>query len=53
MPFNVTKCKVMHIGRNNPKATYTMAGHQLEETTEERDIGVQITPEMKWANQCN
>lgn len=41
MPFNVNKCKVMHMGKNNPKNVYTMAGHQLETTEVEKDVGVQ------------
>jgi len=52
MPFNVNKCKVMHIGRNNPRTQYSMAGHVLAETAEERDVGVQVTPDMKWSNHC-
>ena len=40
MLFNVDKCKVMHIGYKNVKATYEMNGKPLEEVTEERDLGV-------------
>jgi len=52
MPFNVAKCKVMHIGNNNPNHRYTMAGQALESTAAERDVGVQITPKMNWSEQC-
>ena len=35
-----TRCHVMNIGRNNPKNVYRMSRVQLEQTTNERDIGV-------------
>ncbi len=47
MSFNVSKCKVMHVGRNNPEYEYTMRGQKLETTDEERDIGVMITKNLK------
>ena len=37
MEFNVDKCKVMHIGRANPKHSYNMGGTELTVTTEEKD----------------
>ncbi len=52
MEFNVKKCKVMHVGHNNKKHVYTMGGQQLEETEEERDIGVSVTRTLKSAAQC-
>lgn len=42
MEFNVDKCKIMHIGKKNPKNVYTMNGTNLAETTEEKDLGVTI-----------
>ena len=42
LPFNVEKCKVMHIGSTNPKHEYYMNGHRLETSTCEKDLGVQI-----------
>ena len=53
--FNVDKCKVMHIGKNNPKLDYTMrtenANRILIETSEEKDIGVWITNYLKHEKQ--
>jgi hypothetical protein len=40
MLFNVDKCRVMHFGYNNSKSTYEMNGKDLEEISEERDLGV-------------
>ena len=43
--FNVTKCKVIHIGRNNEDSDYKMKVFQDEfrsiaECNEEKDVGV-------------
>ena len=43
MSFNISKCKVLHVGRNNLNHIYTMNGTPLEVTTVERDIGVKIS----------
>ena len=40
MEFNVDKCKIMHLGKWNPKHTYTMGGVNLTVTKEEKDLGV-------------
>jgi hypothetical protein len=52
MKFNVTKCKVMHIGQRNPEYEYRMNGVQLLKTEEEKDIGVLVNKNMKPKNQC-
>jgi ribonucleases P/MRP protein subunit RPP40 len=52
MAFNVQKCHVMHVGRNNPRATNTMNGIQLQTTDSERDVGVVISQDLRQVNQC-
>jgi hypothetical protein len=52
MAFNVKKCKVMHIGRKNHKAAYYMNGVQLDTTSEEKDIGVYVTSDLKPSTHC-
>ena len=52
MAFNTAKCKVMHIGRNNPQYQYEMGGHILETTRSERDIGVIVNSDLKPSDQC-
>ena len=52
MSFNVQKCKVMHIGRTNPEAEYTMNGVVLGTTDCERDIGVLMSSNLKPTAQC-
>ena len=37
MKFNVNKCKVMHLGYNNPSYEYSMNDEVLIDTEEERD----------------
>ena len=48
MPFNQSKCKVLHFGHANPSYTYTMDGPPLDITDLERDLGVQIDTELKF-----
>ena len=57
MEFNADKCKVLHLGGKNGKYKYHMggfapAGQILEETKEEKDIGVIITNTLKPHTQC-
>ena len=42
----------MHLGRANRKFKYTMGNHTLEETTEEKDLGVVISSNLKPSKQC-
>ena len=48
MHFNSKKCKILHLGSNNPKYVYTMKDgnevRELEETVCEKDLGVNIDP---------
>ena len=52
MSFNISKCKVMHIGNKNPNFTYEMNGHLLETVTEEKDVGVYISSSLKPSLHC-
>ena len=53
LKFNSTKCKVIHLGHDNSKATYTMVNDRtavpLEHSTEEKDLGVWIDDKLKFA----
>jgi len=53
MLFSVDKCKVMHVGYNNCCAEYDMDGNKLETVTEEKDLGVVISDNLKWDKQCS
>jgi len=53
MPFNVSKCKVMHIGRKNSREKYQLKGQQISETKEEKDLGVVFTENFKPSVNCS
>ena len=42
----------MNVSTKNPKHKYSMGGQELEETKEEKDIGVTVTKNLKPALQC-
>ena len=52
MMFNTAKCKIMHVGRNNPHYEYFMGGVKLETVEEEKDIGVVIHNSLKPSRHC-
>ncbi len=52
MLFNTGKCKVMHVGFNNPKRCYTMGDNTLEEVIFEKDLGIIIDNTLKPSRQC-
>ncbi len=52
MVFNVEKCKVMHFGRNNAEFNYYMDGKALEKVTEEKDLGIFLSDDLKSSRQC-
>ena len=51
--FNEEKCKVMHIGRNNPRYGYCLGPSALAESVEEKDLGVLITNNLKPSRQVS
>ena len=51
MKFNVDKCKVMHIGKQNNNFVYKMANQPLVSVKEEKDLGVIITNDLKTTKQ--
>ena len=52
MPFNLGKCKVMHIGYKNVNAKYELLGKEIESCQQEKDLGVIITSDLKPSKQC-
>jgi hypothetical protein len=52
MKFNVEKCKIMHVGRNNPRYEYFIDGVRLKVVEEENDVGVIVQSNLKPAKQC-
>jgi len=52
MDFNVSICKVMHVGRTSPKKSYYIRGNTLEEVDQEKDLGIIISSDLKCSEQC-
>lgn len=53
MLFNVDKCKVMHFGKHNAQYDYTLNNKPLVKVTEERDLGIVISGDLKVSQQCS
>ena len=52
MVFNVKKCKSLHIGHKNVNHEYQMDGETLQTVSEETDLGVIISGDLKPSKQC-
>jgi len=51
MKLNAEKCRVMHFGRQNPRRQYSLCGSILAQTSHERDLGIIISPDLKFSEQ--
>ena len=49
MHFHPKKCKVMHIGNNNRRDIYHLGNNIIEETGEEKDLGVTVSNTLSWS----
>ena len=53
MQLNEEKCKVVHVGKNNPKFNYVITNSNneavtLEKCECERDLGIMLSADLKW-----
>ena len=50
LKFNTSKCKVLHFGHHNPEVEYVLNGNLFEKSADEKDLGIQVSRNLKLSN---
>ena len=53
LPFNESKCKVMHYGKTNQKADYNLGGVNIKEVSDEKDLGVTFDQQLSFGTNAS
>ncbi len=53
MPFDTNKCQVLLAGSGNIKNDYEMRGVEIKSVHSVKDLGVTVTSNLKFSQQCN
>ncbi|GAB0199258.1 cAMP-dependent protein kinase inhibitor alpha [Grus japonensis] len=52
MKFNKAKCKVLHVGRGNPKPNYRLGREWMASSREEKGLEVLVDENLNVSRQC-
>src|SRR6201990_3753772 len=52
MKFNINNCRVLHFGSRNIEYNYVIDDSDIKVVDEEKDLGVLISKDLKFAKQC-
>ena len=52
MQFNINKCKVLSVGRDNPRSKYTLNHEEVVRSEYEKDLGVIVNSDLRLRKQC-